>query len=183
MMKKTEKLKKYIYYFFSFAFMGWIWEELENIMLHQRLINCGTLIGPWLPIYGWTMLIIILLSKKIKNKPLLFLVIFLLCGIIEYSTSYFLEYFYHTRWWDYTNYPLNINGRTSIEVLMVFSSLALLSKKYVVPFLDKIYEKINPKFLTIALSIILLLHLMDFIYCINHPHKPEGIPISNLVSK
>ena len=63
-----EKIKKYIFYFFSFSFLGWVWEVLENLVVKQRLINCGTLRGPWVPIYGWVMIIIIFINKKVDKK-------------------------------------------------------------------------------------------------------------------
>ena len=159
-----DKIKHYIFYFCSFSFIGWIWEVLVNLILMNRIYNPGTLIGPWLPIYGWVMIFVILLSKKIKNKKLLFLVSFLLCGIIEYLTSYYLEYFYNKSWWDYSNYILNINGRVSVEVLIIFSTMCLLAIVFVVPFLDRIYNRVNKDTLTTILTIIMILYTFDFIY-------------------
>ena len=166
-----EVIKKYIFYFFVFSIFGWLWEGCINLVVYHRLVNCGTLQGPWLPIYGWGMIYVLLLSKVIKNKYLLFFAIFLIFGIAEYSTSLYLEYMYDAKWWDYSNYLLNINGRTCIEGLLIFSSLGMFFLIYAIPFLNKIYKKITPKVLTIVLSILVLLYTVDYIYSTITPNK------------
>lgn len=163
-----EKIRKYIFYFFSFAFMGWVWEVILNLISKHQIINPGTLIGPWLPIYGWGMILIILISKKTKKKSLLFLISFVLCGIIEYCTSLYLEYFYQTKWWDYSNFLLNINGRVCIEGLIFFATLSVLSIYFVIPILNNIFEKLNGKGLTIILIILTILYSFDYIYSTIH---------------
>ena len=166
-----EKIKKYIFYFFVFAIFGWCWEIIVNIVLKHGLINPGTLRGPWLPIYGWGIIITLLLSKKIDNKYLLFIALFLVCGIVEYSTSLYLEFFYHKRWWNYSRYPLNINGRVCVEALLIFATIAMLSLRYAVPFLDKLYKKINPKVMTIVLSIVASIFIVDYIISTIEPNR------------
>ena len=81
------------------------------------LVNRGTLHGPWLPIYGWGCTIIILLTrfKKfreiLKNPVLTFIIIVIVCSIIEYMTSWYIELVSGLRYWDYTGVFLNLNGR------------------------------------------------------------------------
>ncbi len=166
-----EVVKKYVFYFFAFAIFGWFWEVGVNIVLFHRFVNCGTLIGPWLPIYGWGMIYVILLSKKIKNNYLLAILIFILFGVIEYATSFYLEYVYDTKWWDYSNYLLNINGRICIEGLLIFTVIAMLFLKFVIPFLDKIYNKLSSKAIIILLFVLSLLYVIDYIYCTIKPNK------------
>ena len=57
-------MKKFIFIsmiFFSFAFLGWIWEILWEMLKNGNLINSGVLHGPWLPIYGCGALFIYLI--------------------------------------------------------------------------------------------------------------------------
>ena len=53
---------------------------------------------------------------------------FTLCGIVEYSTSMYLEHVKHLKYWGYSGYFLNVNGRISLEGLILFGhgGLALL---------------------------------------------------------
>ncbi len=176
-----EKFKHYVFYFCTFSFIGWIWEIIVNLVTMNRLCNPGTLMGPWLPIYGWVMIFMIILSKKVKKKWQLFILSFVLCGIIEYVTSYYLEYFYNTSWWNYDKYLLNINGRTCVEVLVVFATLCVLSITYVVPFLDKIYSKANKYTVTTVLTIVMIIYSLDFIYSSINPNKGKLIFFDNKI--
>ena len=40
--------------------------------------------------------------------------------MVEYIVSWVLEQIYHTRWWDYTSMPINLNGRICLSGLLVF---------------------------------------------------------------
>ena len=55
--------------FFCFAFIGWICEVFWMHLKQGVIVNRGTLIGPWLPIYGFSCVFILKLfsSDKCKN--------------------------------------------------------------------------------------------------------------------
>ena len=83
------------------------------IFKKKKFVNRGFLKGPWLPIYGCGMILILVLLSWCMTKPLLmFILIILLCGFLEYMTSYLLEKLFHKKWWDYKDSFLNINGTT-----------------------------------------------------------------------
>lgn len=173
-----KKLKLYFWYFISFAFIGWVYEVLYYLFEKGKFINSGTMIGPWLPIYGWGGLLIYFLSLKLRDKPYkVFIISFLLSGIIEYLTSLYLEYVYGMKWWDYSKMAFNINGRICLAGLLVFSILALIVMYFVLPLLDKIYNKLNPKIINIILLSIFLIYAFDFVYSTIHPNKNIASPI------
>ena len=41
--------------------------------------------------------------------------------VVEYIVSWVLEQIYHTRWWDYTSMPINLNGRICLSGLLVLA--------------------------------------------------------------
>ena len=94
---KKYEISSIILFFFIFSFIGWIWEVSLYLFRDGMLVNRGTLHGPWLPIYGWGCTIIILLTrfKKfreiLKNPVLTFIIIVIVCSIIEYMTSWYIE--------------------------------------------------------------------------------------------
>ena len=45
---------------------------------------------------------------------------FVLCGTVEYGTSYVMEKRFHARWWDYSQKPMNLHGRVWIGNLVLF---------------------------------------------------------------
>ena len=108
--------------FFIFCFVGWVWEVSLAFISEDMFVNRGTLHGPWLPIYGTGGVIILVLLKKLREKPALeFVAAMVLCGCLEYFSSWYLEMTHDgQRWWDYTGYFLNINGRICAEGLLTF---------------------------------------------------------------
>jgi uncharacterized membrane protein len=54
--------------FVVYGFVGWLYEVLWFIIVRHEFVNRGVLFGPYLPIYGFGMLILILLLSKYKSK-------------------------------------------------------------------------------------------------------------------
>ena len=75
----------------------------------------------WLPIYGSGGILVYLLLKRFKHKPILiFILSLLICTSMEYLISYFLEITKGLRWWDYSTYLINLNGRVCLEGAIIF---------------------------------------------------------------
>ncbi len=162
--------------FFSFSFVGWLWEVSLHIMIDGAFINRGVLHGPWLPIYGAGVgLIAVLLYRFRKNPILEGVMVVLLCGFVEYMTSLVMELTLGMRWWDYTGYYLNLNGRICGEGLTVFALGGMAAVYLLVPVIDGAVTRIKPKAL-IPVCILLVLSLcFDLVYSMNHPNAGKGI--------
>ncbi len=110
--------------FFVFSFVGWVIEVILKYFQFGRFINRGFLVGPWLPIYGAGAALITLavegLTPVEKGIGTTFAISLIVCGLIEYLTSYYMEKRFHARWWDYTQKPMNLNGRIWIGNLILF---------------------------------------------------------------
>ena len=55
-------------------------------------------------------------------------------GTLEYFVSCLLESLFGRRWWDYTGWPLNINGRICIISVMMFGLGSVALIKCIAPF-------------------------------------------------
>ena len=179
--KKIEKIKyniwELILLFFAFAFIGYLWEVILHLFSDGVFVNRGSLYGPWLPIYGCGgVLTLVLLNKYRDNPTLVFFASVILCGIVEYFSSLFMELAFNTRWWDYTGYFFNINGRVCLEGLLFFGFGCTVSIYIVTPLLLELFHRLDKhyvKFLTIMLSI---LFLTDFVFYLTiGPNKGNGI--------
>ena len=174
--EKDYDLLTLVLLFLSFCILGYIWEVSLHLFTYGFFVNRGALFGPWLPIYGsGGILILVLLKKYRKNLPLLFLMTFILCGIVEYGTGWYLETFKHMRYWDYTGYFLNINGLVCLEGLLFFGIGGCLFTYVLAPFLDNVYKKVNRKILIVIATIGLSLFIFDFIYSGKNPNTGEGV--------
>jgi len=120
----TDRLINLILLFFAYAFLGWCIEVTLKYFQFHRFINRGFLTGPWLPIYGSGAALITVAIKGLAplefSVGTTFIVSFLLCGFLEYMTSYVLEERFHARWWDYSQKPMNLQGRVWIGNLILF---------------------------------------------------------------
>ena len=106
--------------------MGWLMEVIVSLINLKKFVNRGFLIGPYCPIYGCGAILITLLLTGLKAYPVaLFVTAILLCGLLEYLTSYGMEKIFHLRWWDYSNKKVNINGRVCLDTIIPFGILGM----------------------------------------------------------
>lgn len=174
---RSYSLINLIMMFFIFCFVGWVWEVSLAFISEDMFVNRGTLHGPWLPIYGTGGVIILVLLKKLREKPALeFVAAMVLCGCLEYFSSWYLEMTHDgQRWWDYTGYFLNINGRICAEGLLTFGLGGLTIVYLLAPALDNLLSRIDARKLGIVAAVLLVLYCADQVYSAQHPNVGAGI--------
>lgn len=174
---RSYSLVNLITMFFIFCFVGWVWEVSLAFISEDMFVNRGTLHGPWLPIYGTGGVIILVLLKKLREKPALeFVAAMVLCGCLEYFSSWYLEMTHDgQRWWDYTGYFLNINGRICAEGLLTFGLGGLAIVYLLAPALDNLLSRIDARKLGIVAAVLLVLYCADQVYSAQHPNVGAGI--------
>ena len=173
---RTYTIWSVIMVFFAFAFVGWCWEVGIHLIQDGVFVNRGVMHGPWLPIYGGGVAMIVVLLAKWRRNPLQEVVsIIILCGIVEYTTSWYLEVTKGMRWWDYTGYFLNLNGRICGEGLMVFALGGMAAVYLLVPVLDTMWSKLKPKVLAGICIVLLVCFAADMVYTQLVPNVGDGI--------
>lgn len=163
--------------FISFSFIGWVWEVSLHLISDGIFVNRGVLHGPWLPIYGGGgVLILTLLYRFRKNPAAEFLCTVAVCGCVEYFTSWYLEIAHDgQKWWDYSGYFLNLNGRICAEGLLVFGVGGMAIVYMVAPLLDNHIRKIQYKILVPLCIALMCIFLTDQMYSSKHPNTGHGI--------
>lgn len=163
-----QTIETYFLLFISYAFLGWCMEVGCKYVQFGKFINRGFLIGPYCPIYGWGAIAITILLKRYTYDPLvLFIMSTLVCSIIEYFTSYFMEKKYHARWWDYSSKKFNINGRICLETLIPFGILGLFIMYVTNPMLFKIYQSMSEIVVNIISITLFIIFIVDNIISSN----------------
>ena len=108
-------------WFLFYSFLGWVYESILVSVQERRFVNRGFLNGPLCPIYGVGAVLADLLLSGIADHPLLlFLISAVGASALEYATSWAMERLFHARWWDYTNFRFNLNGRICLLGAVVF---------------------------------------------------------------
>ena len=163
--------------FFSMSVFGWLWEVGMHLVSYGEFVNRGALHGPWLPIYGTgAVLILTVLNRFRKNPALEFGAAIVLCGFLEYMTSLVMEIVTGgTKWWDYSGYFLNLNGRICAEGLLVFGIGGLAIVYIIAPVIDDLTGRLNERKVMTVCTVLLVLFLADAVYSQIHPNTGEGV--------
>lgn len=162
--------------FFLFSFIGWLWEVGLHLYEDGVFVNRGFLNGPYVPIYGFGGIVILILLYKMRKKPIvLFFSIIVLCGIMEYTTALVLDMLYHTQWWDYTGYFLNVQGRICAEGLLLFAVFGMITVYFLGPVCDNLFRRWRLRVVAPVCILLLVAFLGDIIYSGTHPNTGEGI--------
>ena len=105
-----------VWIFIIYAFIGWGTEVSYAALDRGIFVNRGFLNGPYCPIYGCGVVIVVAVLTPLKeNLLILFIGSFLLTSILEYITGYLLEKVFHNQWWDYSDKPFNIHGYVCLK--------------------------------------------------------------------
>lgn len=149
---------EYFLSFLFYSFLGWSMEVLLTFFRNKKFVDRGFLLGPYCPIYGCGILLIVFLLKKYTDSILvLFILAMVICMVLEYLTSYFMELIFKARWWDYSDKKYNINGRICLEYAVFFGLGGTLIMYIVHPFVLGIIGKLsNIWLLTIGITLFVL---------------------------
>lgn len=174
--KKDEKKKFTIFgfsiwrilaYFIIYSVLGYIIETLFGMVTKGVLESRQSfLYGPFCSIYGLgAVVMIVSLQYFNQNNNRLFIGGFIVGSIVEYIVSWYGDVFLHIKWWDYSNMPLNLNGRICVFFSIFWGFLAIYLISYVNPKIDKlinfIKSKISIKLLKIVTAVVTIFLFLD----------------------
>ena len=154
--------------FLVYCFGGWLYESIWCCVIvhHRGFINRGFLFGPWLPIYGIGVFIIlgIFALLKIKKPVIVFLAGAVIATIAELTASYIIDMTIGVPMWDYTNEFLNFDSRIALVPSLMFGLLIWAAVCLVQPLIIKVQEKIrDARAHNVVFIIIVLLFLADLV--------------------
>lgn len=157
-----EEIKLYILIFFIYAIAGWIMETTTISIRNKKFVNRGFLVGPVCPIYGYgVVLVSVLLKKYQEDMVATFCMSIIICGLLEYFTSFFMEKIFKARWWDYSQKKFNINGRICLENLVLFGIASCIIVYIVNPFIIGKINLIPQNIQSLIIIILVLIHVVD----------------------
>ena len=156
-------------YFIIYSVVGYIIETIFGIITKGVWESRQSfLYGPFCAIYGLGAAIMIMfLHKYSKNYTRLFIGGFIVGSIVEYLVSWIGEMLLGVKWWDYSDMPLNINGRICVYFSIFWGFLALYLIASFNPRIDRlinwIKSKLSVKALEVLATTVTILLLVDCI--------------------
>lgn len=141
--------------FLIYAFLGWCTEVAYAAIETKKFVNRGFLNGPVCPVYGFGILVVILVLTPLKkNFLLLFAGSVLLTSVIEFITGFLLEKLFHNQWWDYSEENFNLCGYICLKFSILWGLGCTLVMDVVHPAIYKMI-RVSPKFPGIVFLVIL----------------------------
>ena len=137
-------------YFIIYSILGYIIETIYGIITKGVWESRQSfLYGPFCGIYGLgAVVMIICLHKFPKKFNALFIGGFFVGSVVEYTISFLGELLLGVKWWDYSNMPLNLNGRICVYFSVFWGFLGIYLIASLNPKIDKIINWVKSKFKT-----------------------------------
>ena len=144
-------------YFIVYCFTGWVYELLVfQFEYGKGWQNRGFLFGPYLPVYGFGGLAVVILLSKLKERKiyigkinitpiLIFFGIILITTALELGTSYIMEMIVSKgNWlWDYSMYKINFQGRIALNSSLRFGIIGIAGLYAIQPLLERMSGKLR----------------------------------------
>ena len=150
---------------------GWLYEFIFyffNSGMKQFYMRGGNFL-PWINIYAYGAILILLLTFKRRKHPLqVFFISFVVTGILEYLSGYILyDVLGQTRCWSYNEEILNfgnIGGFVCLRSVLFFGLSGLFLIYGILPFFIHLSKKVDAKKFMMVSVILCSIFLIDEIY-------------------
>ena len=151
-----------VWIFIIYAFIGWCTEVSYAALDRGIFVNRGFLNGPYCPIYGCGVVIVVGILTPLKdNLLILFAGSFLLTSILEYITGFILEKVFHNKWWDYSDKPFNLHGYVCLKFSIYWGLACTFIMDVLHPIIYKGITMIPHILGVVLLSIIMAVFAVD----------------------
>ena len=164
-----------LFLFFIFCNIGWVIESSIESLYRRRFINRGFLNGPYIPIYcfgGMTILICCMPFQH--NGFLVYIVGVLSCTALEFFVGWVMESIFQKQFWDYSMLKFTYKNRISLIPSLFWGLLALFLVYVLYGPVDKLVSFVSAEFAMIYDLIFIVVMTVDIIISISrHIHYKE----------
>ena len=167
-LDQQQKLTIFMLIIVLAGFFGWAWEFLfaESKTGFDRLYVTGGNLLPWINIYAYGAVLILITCTKLKKHPLLvFAVGALTAGLLELLAGWLVFTFGNgTRYWDYTESWIgtgSINGFVCPASVIAFGLGALALVYCLLPQCTSLVQRVSKKTLLTVVIILFSIVILD----------------------
>ncbi len=155
---------KLAWVFLITSLIGCIVETIFVGITHHVIMSRSSVVfGPFSVVWGLGAVIMTVVLHPLADKGAwkIFIGSFFIGGAFEYACSVFTETFMGTTFWDYSNMPGNIGGRTNILFMIFWGFLGLIWVRFLFPPMSRLVEKFPVIPGTVVTWIILVFFVVD----------------------
>lgn len=185
------KKLKYSNIFWVFIFGSLLGFVLEGIWhtLHKGYWEnrTGTVWGPFCVIYGFGAIVLYLLGTFVKteNVMVIFIMTAVAGSLAELVAGIFQEQAFGTYSWNYSDHILNIKGKISVEMGVMWGVLGTLFIKFAMPCINNILNAMHGPAWNIIVSVFTLFMFVNLSVTgaalVRWKQRSEGLDATNAV--
>ena len=154
----------YINCFFIYSIIGFLFENVVGIITNNNF-NSGILYGPITPIYGFGVILILIISKYLffhlhmprwKETIISFFALIIVLTGLEFLGGILIEKIFGIVFWDYSDFKFNIGKYISLEISFLWGILSIFIIYAIHPLLNNFIRKIPHLITFIAIFIVIV---------------------------
>ena len=151
-----------LYLFFAYSFLGWVGEVVVTAVRKHRYQDRSVLNGPLCILYGIGGLIIsFTLGELQQGWFFLFGLGAIYATVIEWVAGHILERTSGTRWWDYSDQPVNLDGYICLGASILWGALSVILIKWGNPLLLTLFGLVPATIRIIVLWVLFVIFVID----------------------
>ncbi len=166
---------QFLFLFFIFCNIGWVIESSIESLYRRHFINRGFLNGPYIPIYGFGGMTILICCMPFRhNGFLVYIVGVLSCTALEFFVGWVMETIFQKQFWDYSMLKFTYKNRISLIPSLFWGLLSLFLVYVLFAPVDKLVSFVSAEFAMIYDLVFTIVMIVDIIISISrHIHYKE----------
>ena len=160
-------LVQWIALFYIYCFLGWCFESGYATIKQRKLTNRGFLRGPYIPIYAFGAIFVLIITDNFQGSILsVYFSGLIAATVLEYITGYVMEKLFKVKYWDYSDHKFNLNGYISLSTSIAWGFLSVLLTEVLQVNVYRFVSMLTEHDLKISIAITSTVFFLDLILSI-----------------
>ncbi len=166
---RGKEMGKYLYVEWIFIFciysvIGFIWETVYCSIRERKLVNRGFMKGPFLPIYGSGVCVMLVAAAPFEGNVLLECLSGMICAtVLEYVTGELMQHLFKVRYWDYSQEKFNLNGHICLGASLGWFAATFVVNRILQKPVTALMKMFTITQLTVTDAVVMGIAVIDFI--------------------
>ena len=157
----------YLNTFLIYSILGFLLETIRSFFVNSKFTS-GIMYGPWTPIYGLGIVLVILISNYLFSHLHLsrwvetfitFIIITIVLTLLEWIGGVLIEKIFHVVFWDYSKEALSIGKYISLSKSLIWGVGSIIFIYVLKPLLEGVIKRV-PVPVTVILTLLMLSDLI-----------------------
>lgn len=158
----------FVFLFYIGSSIGWVLELFFRRFEHKKWVNPGFLVGPYLPIYGFGLVLLTVLHlfiAKYNLHPGITIVMLGACMILLELITGLIFLHLKVRLWDYSNYFCNFKGVICLHMSLLWIGIGAVYYYFLADYVMKALSWFSSHLsFSYVLGVFTGVFVIDFIY-------------------